>query len=170
MKNFEEICDEYGLSVEKLDSELFSTLITISENKKPILTEPVFYYEKVNFLHLNGYILRDSPLNKLTGKGARAIKRGWVYVNLKDYKKQKNKELWRRITPNILQTISIVVAIALGVLGLFFPRKDSSKAANEIENVVTLVNRSTTYTTTHVNEIDQAADSTDLQKDSSDTK
>lgn len=160
MRDFDDICREYEITEEDLEKGLLRTLKTISDGKVPVVVNQQLFYDKIDFLHLNGYIYREHPLNKLTQKGERAIKRGRVYFDTKEHKKLKHKVLWDRITPHVLQGISILVAIILGILGFFLPRECPSKSASDIKEIIPHIEEHIIETEAQINEISQATDST----------
>ena len=169
MKEFEDICREYQKEPIEVERDLFRTLqnIDLQANVKALNVQ--YYYARINFLFLNGFILRGNK-NEITPTGRFALKRGWVYLNIKEYKKQKRRELWSRITPNMLQVISILVAIALGVLGLFYPRQDSPDSGSKIKDIVPHIEENIINTHAQVDEVSQQTDSTEQQNDSCKSK
>lgn len=93
MRSFDEICQIYEKTPEELERELFKTLSIIDERQKPVIVNQEFYTEKVAFLQLKGYISREWPLNKITPEGKRAIKQGYVHLNIKAIEEQENRAL-----------------------------------------------------------------------------
>ena len=165
MERFKQFCKEWDKDEVEMERELFKTLKAIHDKKDiVILNDGKLYYAKINYLSENGFIFREHPKNRATGRGERAITRGWVEINIEKYKKLKRRELWEKITPNLLQGTSIFVALILGILGLFFPR-DCSKFTSEIKDVVPQIEENMVNTATQTDEITQASDSTS-KKDS----
>lgn len=161
MENFIKFCKEWDKDKVEMERELFKTLKAIHDKKDiVILNDGRLYYAKINYLSENGFIDREYPKDRITSKGENAITRGWVEINITKYKKQRRKELWEKITPNLLQGISILVALVLGILGLFFPR-NCSKPTSEIKDVVPQIEENMINTATQINEVTQTCDSTD---------
>lgn len=166
MGEYQEFCREWDKSEVEMEVELFKTLKAIHDKKNiVILNDGRLYFAKINYLVANGFIYREYPKNRTTSKGDNAIARGWVEINIEKYKKQKRKELREKITPNLLQGISIIVAIILGIYGFISQRECSSESASEIKNVIPNIEKNVIDTTTKINEVSQACDSTS-KKDS----
>lgn len=160
MMNFEQFCKEWDMEEEDMERELFKTLKAIHNKEKVvILNDGKFFYAKINYLVKGQFIERGSQ-DRTTLRGEEAINRGWVTINIPKHKKQKRRELWGRITPHILQGISILVAIILGILGLFFPRQGRSDSASNIKDIVPCVEENVIDAEPQIDKIAQATDST----------
>lgn len=162
MKDFDEICKGFEKRPEDLEKDLYKTLQNIYSCVNVRALNVQYYYARIDFLFQNEFILRGKK-DQVTPKGELALARGWVYLNIKEYKRQKRRELWEKITPHLLQAISIVVAIILGVLGLFFPRECSSESVSEIIDIIPHTKGSIIKTETQINEVSQASDNTEQE-------
>lgn len=166
MENFIKFCKEWDKDEVEMERELFKTLKAIHDKKDiVILNDGRLYYAKINYLVANGFIYRGYPKDRTTNKGDHAVSRGWVCINIEKYKKQKSKELREKQTQTLLKIAGIFFPSLISILGLVLTRECSSESASEIKNVIPNIEKNVIDTTTKINEVTQACDSTS-KKDS----
>ena len=160
MNNFEKFCRAWDKDKEEMEKELFKTLKAISEKKNiVILNGGKLYYAKINFLVESGFIVRGNQ-NRITSHGELAVNRGWVCINIKKHKEQKNRELREKKAQKRMKIASIIIPSLISILGIILTRECSSDPASDIKDIVPGIEENMIDTEPQIDEITQAADST----------
>lgn len=116
MKSIEEICCEFYKSEEDIERD-FILLLRSKESgmPPPVYMKGEYLQILLEILTKMGHLEDKVWYSEITWMGKDAIRRGWV---LRDYASNKRKESWKEYR----EWLALLVAIILGILGLFFPR------------------------------------------------
>lgn len=168
MKYFEEICEKYNRSAEEVEKDL-RYVLKQKRDKEPIQLEAgkEYYLSLVELLKSMRCLEDIFPESVITQEGLRLIKRGYIIYDYESPKRQAERKLQRERLSLLIGFLGIIVGIA----GLFLPRQDTVRQPiRELSETEDMALQSTVDFTRQDNEINQATDNTEQQKDSCECK
>lgn len=115
MENFEKFCKEWNKEMDVVESELYALLKCISQGVMLDFDDKVYSITLLSRLDKKGYINRVGNSGKITDYGRKAINRGWVEIDIKEYKKQCAK----RLAYNRAMLVLTGIAAIASVISLF---------------------------------------------------
>ena len=115
MKDFEQFCKEWLKEIEVVERDSYALLKCISQGVVLDLGDPVYSIALLSRLDKKGCINRVGNSGKITDYGRKALNRGWVELDIKEYKKQRA----RKLMYNRVMLILTGIAALASVISLF---------------------------------------------------
>lgn len=112
MENFSKFCKEWEKEMSIVERDLYALLECISKGVMLKFDDYVYSITLLSRLQIKGYINRVGDSGKITDHGRKALKRGWVEIDIKEHKKQRVKQLTYSMAMLILTGIAAIASVA----------------------------------------------------------
>ena len=111
MSSFEDICREFEKKEEEAERDLYALLKCLSRNVLLDLPDKDYKIALLFFLQKKQHINREGNSGTVTSYGQKAIKRGWVEINIKEYNRKKYRKLAYNLAMLILSAVAAIASV-----------------------------------------------------------